>query len=177
MVTCEREPSGATAGLPMPGIELRVVAGEIELRGPQVMRGYRGHPPVDGWFRTGDLGELDPEGRLVVHARRSDLIVSGGENVYPAEIEAVLAAHPQVSEAAVVAAPDERWGQVGVAFVSAGATEAELRAFLRERLASFKLPARFVFVPARFVFVDALPRLANGKPDRRALQSSLQPDR
>lgn len=162
MVTCERAPSGDTAGTPMPGMEVRIESGEIEIRGPAVMRGYRGHPRVEGWFRTGDLGELDAHGRLIVHARRSDLILSGGENVYPAEIEAVLASHPRVREAAVVPAPDERWGQVGVAYVSADATDAELRAFLRERLAPFK-------VPARFVFVESLPRLPSGKLDRRAL--------
>ena len=162
MVTCEREPDGKTAGTPMPGMEVRVVGGEIEVRGPAVMRGYRGMPEVEGWFRTGDLGELDGEGRLLVHARRGDLIVSGGENVYPAEVEAVLLTHQGVREVAVVPAPDERWGQVGVAYLSATATEQELREFLRSRLAGFK-------IPQRFIFVDALPRLPSGKLDRRVL--------
>lgn len=164
MATCERpgEADGTTAGPPMPGMQVRIEGAEIELRGPQVMRGYLGAPPVTGWFRTGDLGDLDGRGRLVVHARRTDLIVSGGENVYPAEVEAALLAHPAVREAAVLPAPDERWGQVGVAYVASTASESELREFLRGRLAGFKLPARFVAV-------DALPRNAAGKVDRARL--------
>ena len=164
MATCERpgDADGTTAGPPIPGMELRIGA-EIELRGPAVMRGYLGAPPVDGWFATGDLGELDGRGRLIVHARRTDLIVSGGENVYPAEVEAALLAHPLVREATVLPAADARWGQVGVAYVSTDAAESDLRAFLRERIAKFKVPARFVVVPA-------LPRTAAGKVDRARLQ-------
>jgi O-succinylbenzoic acid--CoA ligase len=145
-------------------MQLRV-NNEIELRGPSLMRGYLGAPPQAGWFATGDLGELDARGRLIVHARRTDLIVSGGENVYPAEVEAALLAHPLVREAAVLPAPDDRWGQVGVAYVSTTAAESELRAFLRERIAKFK-------VPARFVVVDELPRNAAGKVDRARLQTA-----
>jgi O-succinylbenzoic acid--CoA ligase len=156
MVTCE--------GVPLPGMEARVVGGEIEVRGPALMRGYLGHEPVSGWFRTGDLGSIDSHGRLVVHARRGDLIISGGENVYPAEVEGALLAHPGVREAAVLPAPDERWGQVGVAYVSGTASENVLRDFLRERLARYK-------IPARFVFLEALPRNAAGKVDRSRLAS------
>ena len=165
MATCERPGAadGQTAGLPMPGLEVRIAGAEIEVRGPQVMRGYLGSPKVAGFFPTGDLGELDGRGRLVVHARRTDLIVSGGENVYPAEVEAALLAHPAVREAAVLPAPDDRWGQVGVAYVATDAAESELRAFLAGRLAKFK-------IPARFVPVAALPRNAAGKVDRRALR-------
>src|SRR5438045_4398003 len=124
-----------------------------------MMRGYLGQPPLQGeFFRTGDLGELDARGRLIVHARRGDLIVSGGENVYPAEVEAALLAHPAVREVAVLPAADARWGQVGIAYVSTEAAESELRAFLRDRLATFK-------VPARFVVVRELPRNAAGKVD------------
>ena len=154
MVTCE--------GVPLPGMEARVVGGEIEVRGPALMRGYLGHDPVSGWFRTGDLGSIDSHGRLVVHARRGDLIISGGENVYPAEVEGALLAHPDVREAAVLPAPDERWGQVGVAYVSGTASENALRDFLRERLARYK-------IPARFIFLEALPRNAAGKVDRARL--------
>ncbi len=154
MVTCE--------GVPLPGMEARVVGGEIEVRGPALMRGYLGHEPVNGWFRTGDLGSIDSHGRLVVHARRGDLIISGGENIYPAEVEGALLAHPDVREAAVLPAPDERWGQVGVAYVSATASENALRDFLRERLARYK-------TPARFIFLEALPRNAAGKVDRARL--------
>ncbi|MFN2547187.1 MAG: AMP-binding protein [Myxococcales bacterium] len=165
MATCERlgEADGATAGPPIPGMQVRVSKGEIEVRGPSVMRGYLGAKPLDDWFPTGDLGELDARGRLIIHARRTDLIVSGGENVYPAEVEAALLAHPLVREAAVLPAPDERWGQVGVAYVSTTAAESELRAFLRDRIAKFKVPARFVVVPE-------LPRNAAGKVDRARLQ-------
>jgi O-succinylbenzoic acid--CoA ligase len=164
MATCERlgDADGETAGPPMPGLEVKLEKAEILLRGPQVMRGYLGEEPVRGWFRTGDLGDLDSRGRLRVHARRTDLIISGGENVYPAEVEAALLAHPLVREAAVLPAPDERWGQVGVAYVATTAAESELRAFLRERLAMFKMPARFVVV-------QELPRNPAGKVNRAAL--------
>jgi O-succinylbenzoic acid--CoA ligase len=141
---------------------VKLETADILLRGLQVMRGYLGAEPVRGWFRTGDLGELDSRGRLRVHARRTDLIISGGENVYPAEVEAALLSHPRVREAAVLPAPDERWGQVGIAYVATSAPESELRAFLRERIAKFK-------VPARFVVVQELPRNAAGKVDRTAL--------
>ncbi len=165
MATCERPGAadGKTAGPPMPGLEVRLAGAEIEVRGPQVMRGYLGQAPVRGWFQTGDLGEVDPRGRLTVHARRTDLIVSGGENVYPAEIEAALLLHPAVREAAVLPEADARWGQVGVAYVATTAAESELRAFLLERLAKFK-------IPARFVPVSRLPRNAAGKVDRQALR-------
>ncbi len=159
-----------TAGRPLPGIEARIAEdGIVELRGPTVMRGYLDDEAatsrvlVDGWLRTGDLGEIDAAGCLTILARREDLIVSGGENVYPAEIERVLKEHPRVLEAAVIGVPDERWGQAPLAFVQApGVGEAELAAFVALRLASYKRP--------RISFVDAIPRLASGKPDRAALK-------
>ena len=171
MATCERagDADGKTAGPPLPGFELRLESGEICVRGPAVMRGYLGHEPIEGFFRTGDLGALDARGRLLVHARRADLIVSGGENVYPAEVEAALLAHPGVREAAVLPAPDERWGQVGVAYVAGSAPAAELREFLSERLAGYK-------IPARFVALDALPRNAAGKVDRLKLAAGASPE-
>jgi O-succinylbenzoic acid--CoA ligase len=169
-VTCERpgEADGATAGPSMPGMELRIQQGEIEVRGPALMLGYLGQPPLPrDWFRTGDLGALDDRGRLTVFARRVDLILSGGENVYPAEIEAALQEHPDVVEAAVVPVADPRWGQAGCAFVALR-NDCDLQAFLRGRLAGFK-------IPRQFVRVEALPRTAAGKVDRRALIRSLEP--
>ncbi len=168
MATCERpdQADGATAGPPLPGFEVRVEQGEVLVRGPAVMRGYLGHQPLRGdYFRTGDLGDIDARGRLVVHARRTDLIVSGGENVYPAEVEAALMAHPAVREAAVLPEPDARWGQVGVAYLVTSATDDELREHLRDRLARYKLPARFVRMAE-------LPRNAGGKVDRLRLRTA-----
>ena len=173
MVTCERtaDADGATSGSPLPGFEVQVDSdsGEIAVRGPALMRGYLGQEPLGrDFFKTADLGELDRRGRLVVHARRADLIVSGGENVYPAEVEAALLAHPAVREAAVLPAPDGKWGQVGVAYVVSSAGDGELREFLRGRIAAYK-------VPARFVHLAGLPRNAGGKVDRIRLASSISP--
>jgi O-succinylbenzoic acid--CoA ligase len=189
MATCERpdDADGTTAGPPLPGFEVRIDSmggrspvstrglspdstrglspgeGEVMVRGPAVMRGYLGHQPLEGrFFRTGDLGDLDARGRLTVYARRADLIVSGGENVYPAEVEAALLAHPAVREAAVLPEPDDRWGQVGVAYVVTSASDEELRRHLAGRLARYK-------VPARFVRMAELPRNASGKVDRLRL--------
>jgi O-succinylbenzoic acid--CoA ligase len=121
-----------------------------------------------GWLLTGDLGRLDGRGRLTVLARRTDLILSGGENVYPAEVEAVLATHPAVVEVAVVGRPDARWGQVPVAVVvpRPGASLGELRPWVGARLAAFK-------VPAEVLPVSALPRTAAGKVDRAAVQAAV----
>ena len=167
---------------PLPGHALRIVdeagractaggVGEICVRGPAVMRGYLGRPEAtaaalrDGWLHTGDIGSLDFEGRLRVFDRRDDLIVSGGENVYPAEIEAVLAMHPGVAEAGVVGAADERLGARPVAYWVAadGESEPRLREFCRARLAGYK-------IPVDFRRVDALPRGASGKLLRRELR-------
>ena len=170
-VTAERleDADGRTAGWPLPGVDLRVVDGEIEVRGPTLMLGYLGEPPLRGWFRTGDLGTIDDRGRLIVHARRTDVIVSGGENVYPAEVEAALLRHPDVVECSVLPWPDDEFGQVGCAAVVArrALSDAELREHCRALLAPFK-------VPRRFVAVDALPRNAAGKSDRVALARLFQ---
>ncbi len=146
--------------------------GEILVRGPTVMAGYVGDAAASeralagGWLHTGDIGRLDAEGRLFVLDRRSDLVVSGGENVYPAEVEGVLAEHPAVAEVAVTGRPDDRLGQRVVAFVvlreGRRAEAAELEAHARTRLAGFK-------VPRRWHFVSELPRTASGKLVRRAL--------
>ncbi|QRO01934.1 o-succinylbenzoate--CoA ligase [Archangium violaceum] len=177
------ESDGRTAGRPLPGMEVRIVSpegealgpgreGDIEVRGPTVMAGYLNRPEAtretvrDGWLRTKDMGMLDERGRLTVLSRRTDLIVRGGENIYPAELEAVLASHPAVQEAAVVGVPDARWGEVPVAFVAmrGGASLPEdLGAWCRESLAGFK-------VPARFLSIEALPRNAMGKLERTVLR-------
>jgi fatty-acyl-CoA synthase len=140
--------------------------GELVVRGPNVFAGYWRNAEAtaaafaDGWLLTGDVAERDGEGFYRIAGRIKDMIVSGGENVYPAEIEDVLAGHDAVLEAAVVGVPDERWGEACAAFVvlhdGASATEQELRDHCGERLARFK-------VPKTFAFVDALPRSSMGK--------------
>jgi O-succinylbenzoic acid--CoA ligase len=157
------------SGRPLPGNRIRIAPnGEILIRGPSVMKGYLHHPGAlaDGWLHTGDVGEIDADGMLRVLARREDLIVRGGENVYPAEIESALAEHPAVIESGVAGVPDARWGQSPVAFVHARApvSEAELIAFLRERLAGYK-------VPVRIHLTGPLPRNAAGKLLRSALRA------
>jgi O-succinylbenzoic acid--CoA ligase len=176
-----------SAGKPLFGTELRIEGpggvtlasggdGEIVVRGPTVTPGYFNRPEAtaqairDGWLHTGDIGYLDAEGYLYVLDRRDDLIVSGGENVYPAEIEAVLQSHPDVLEAGVWGAPDERWGQVPVAAAvlhpGAVVTPESLLAHCRERLAAYK-------TPARIELRDELPRNAAGKLLRNRLREVL----
>jgi O-succinylbenzoic acid--CoA ligase len=150
--------------------------GEIVIAGPTVCSGYLGEEAValesleQRWFFTGDIGFLDDEGYLYVLDRRDDLIVSGGENVYPAEVEHTLLGHPLVADAAVVGVPHENWGTRPVAAVvwrGNPATAAEaLTAHCRQCLAPFK-------IPARFVLVDEIPRSASGKLVRRQLRESF----
>lgn len=160
------------------GSSLPGKAGEIVVRGPNVTQGYfqREHENLDafheGWFHTGDLGYLDEEGFLYVLDRRSDLIISGGENIYPAEVEAVLLSHPAVFDAGVVGDASTAWGQVPVAFAVKKigfekVAEEEIRAFCRERLAHYKCPLRIYFV-------EQLPRNAANKLLRRTLAEWLQ---
>ncbi len=169
---------------PLQGTELRVVMGgrdaavgepgEILVRGPTVMAGYLGneeataHVIRDGWLHTGDVGLLDAEGGLHVLDRRDDLIVSGGENVYPAEVEAVLLGHPSVAEAGVASLPDADLGARVVAWIvlrdEAVADAATLSAYCSDRLAGYKQPREFQFV-------TSLPRTAAGKLQRRRLAS------
>ncbi|WP_172371824.1 o-succinylbenzoate--CoA ligase [Sporosarcina jiandibaonis] len=144
--------------------------GEVYIRGPHVTPGYIGHvsdqnPLIDGWLPTGDIGYFDEEGYLYIVDRRSDLIISGGENIYPAEIENVLASHPFISEAGVCGKDDDEWGSVPIAFVvvTENVSDEELRVFCRERLASYK-------VPKAFCFVEELPRNASNKLLRRELK-------
>jgi O-succinylbenzoic acid--CoA ligase len=163
-----------SAGKPLFGTEVRIESDEILVRGPTVTPGYLNRPTDTsrtlrgGWLHTGDLGRLDDEGYLYVLDRRDDLIVSGGENVYPAEIEATLQSHFAVQEAGVFGQPDERWGQVAVAVVvvrpnSIASTE-QLLEYCRERLARYK-------VPQHLIFETSLPRNAAGKLLRSELRS------
>lgn len=164
----ERVPSGAATAV-----------GEIVIRGPNVTAGYFNRPEEtarairDGWLHTGDLGYLDDEGFLYVLDRRKDLIISGGENVYPAEVEAVLLSHPSVAEAGVIGRADPRWGQVPVAFIRVkdGETwdEEALKQHCRKQLAAYKVPVRIYAVPA-------LPYNASGKLMRRELRRWLPKD-
>ena len=147
--------------------------GEICIRGPHVTPGYIGKfaeraATEDGWLKTGDIGYLDKEGYLYVIDRRSDLIISGGENIYPAQIENVLVAHPAVKEAGVCGIEDKIWGQVPIAFVvlKQQMTEDELMDFCKERLASYKLPKQIHFV-------HELPRSGSNKLLRRKLKEIL----
>jgi len=161
------------AGKPYPYVECDVSgAGELLVRGPNVFPGYWRNPDAtaetirDGWLHTGDLVERDPEGYYRVRGRLKELVISGGENVYPAEVEAVLHEHPAVADAAVVGVPDERWGEACAAFVvlTDEATEDALRAFCADRLARFK-------VPKSFHLVNELPRNSMGKIQKSELRA------
>ncbi len=168
-----------SAGTPIHGVEIEVrdpatgepvptgEPGEIWVRSAQIMGGYWGKPDAtaaavteDGWLRSGDGGHLDADGYVYVTDRIKDMIISGGENIYPAEIERVLAEHPSVGDVAVIGVPDERWGEVPMAIVvaapGASVDEAALLAFCREQIAAFKCP-KSVDV------VDELPRNPTGK--------------
>lgn len=158
-----------SVGRAAPGAELRIDrpdasgVGEVHARGDHLFM-----VDAEGWLHSGDLGRIDPEGYVYLSGRHSDMIIRGGENVHPLEVETVLAAHPGVAEAAVVGVPDERLGQRVVAFVVPTEGEAPdpetLRAFARTRLSGFK-------VPERWYFVGELPRNTNGKVLRRALRA------
>jgi fatty-acyl-CoA synthase len=147
--------------------------GEMHIRGAHLSAGYWNDPAAtaasylpDGWFRTGDLARRDEEGFFYIAGRRKEMFISGGVNVYPAEIEGELVAHPAVSDAAVVAVPDETWGESGVAFVVSEADEAELRRWLGSRIAKYK-------IPGRFEFLEALPRTPYGKVLKEELRKRL----
>jgi O-succinylbenzoic acid--CoA ligase len=156
----------AYEGVPLDGVEVRVVDGEIHVRGPMLLRAYRdGDDPkdADGWLATGDAGAFDG-GRLTVHGRIRDLIITGGENVWPTAVERVLATHPAVAEVLVVGRPDPEWGQRVVAVVVPSGSVAppsldELRAHAKEALPAFA-------APTVLELVAALPRTATGKARR-----------
>ncbi len=172
-------------GRPLPDVEVQIVGddgrtlapgevGEICVRTPRVMKGYAGSaesPLVrDGWLPTRDMGWMDEDGYVYVAGRKDDMIIRGGENIAPAEVEAVLQSHPAVEEAAVIGLPDLEWGQRVAAFVvlrpGASATAEALGTFCRERLASFKKPELFEFVPE-------LPKNQMGKILRRDLRAKI----
>jgi fatty-acyl-CoA synthase len=164
------------AGRPYPFVEVRLSAEEeLQVRGPNVFAGYWRNPEAtaaaftpDGWLHTGDVAERDDEGFYRIKGRLKDMYISGGENVYPAEVETVLHEHPAVRDAAVVGVPDERWGEVGVAFVVAdGVEESELIGWCSERLARFK-------VPTSVRFVGEVPRNSLGKIQKQGLLEAAQ---
>jgi acyl-CoA synthetase (AMP-forming)/AMP-acid ligase II len=179
-----------SVGTPMTNVEVRVVdddmrdvpvgeVGEIVYRGPMVMKEYWNNPVATaeafrgGWFHSGDLVRRDDEGYVYVVDRKKDMIISGGENIYCAELENVVADHPKVAEVAVIGVPDECWGETPVAVVVARdpaepPSTDEIRAFCRERLASYKLPRRTVTV-------DSLPRNAGGKVLKTELRERYGP--
>jgi acyl-CoA synthetase (AMP-forming)/AMP-acid ligase II len=148
--------------------------GEIVLRSEQVMRGYWNQPEAtasamcDGWYHTGDAGYLDPDGYLYIYDRVKDMIISGGENIYPAEVESALFGHPAVADVGVIGVPDERWGEAVKAIVvrreGVEITEAELIAYCRECIAHYK-------VPKSVDFAETLPRNASGKILKRELRA------
>ncbi|HEV7763360.1 MAG TPA: AMP-binding protein [Thermoanaerobaculia bacterium] len=147
--------------------------GEMWIRGPHVSKGYWNNEAAtreayadDGWFRTGDLARRDEDGFFYIAGRRKEMFISGGVNVYPAEIEAELLAHPSVSDAAVVAIPDDTWGEVAIAFVVGSVSEGELTEWLASRIAKYK-------IPKRFLFIDALPRTPYGKVVKAELVTVL----
>lgn len=150
--------------------------GELGLRGPHVCKGYWNNPSAtaaaidsEGWFHTGDLARCDEEGFFYIAGRSKDMYISGGVNVYPAEIEAELLKYPAVRDAAVIGVPHATWGEVGVAFVVAAGANCsadELTNFLANKLAKYKLPREFVFV-------DVLPRTAYGKVVKAELKESF----
>lgn len=164
----DRAPDG-DCGLPLPGTDVKIVDGEILFRGPTQMSGYRGQPVVaeGAWLHTGDMGELRADGRLVVHARRTDLIVTGGENVYPAEVELALRAVEGVLEAVVVGVDDARWGQTVLAIVvlEEGMTEERVLGRASLELAPHKRPRRVLAVDG------PIPRTSKGEVDRMAART------
>jgi acyl-CoA synthetase (AMP-forming)/AMP-acid ligase II len=185
----DHDPAGnarmRSAGLPLPGVELKVIdeagnslpvntVGEIATRSPSNMAGYwkldeatAKTIDADGWLRTGDAGYLDEDGYLFIHDRVKDMIISGGENIYPAEVESAVYGHPSVAEVAVIGVPDDKWGEAVKAVVALkpGARRSRRHHRLRaDRIAGFK-------APKSVDFIDALPRNASGKILRRELRA------
>jgi len=188
----DHDPDGPNAhrlrscGVAGPGVEVRIVdeegadvatigdVGEIWVKSLQVMAGYWKNPEataeaiVDGWFKTGDAGYMDADGYLYIHDRVKDMIVSGGENVYPAEVENAMMSHPEIQDVAVIGVPDDKWGEVPKAIVvpiaDASPDPAEILAYARERLAGFK-------TPKSVDFVTELPRNPTGKVLKKDLRA------
>lgn len=178
-----------SVGVPLPGVAARIVdpetetplpageVGELQIKGAHVCKGYWRQPDKtaqaftpDGWLRTGDLGTREPDGYYTLKGRAKDLIITGGLNVYPPEVELVLMEHPAVAACAVIGCPDEEWGEQVVAVIipnaGAAANEAEICAFCREQLAAYK-------APRRVVFVDSFPANALGKVQKAKLRETL----
>jgi O-succinylbenzoic acid--CoA ligase len=159
-------------GEPLDNVELKIVEGEIFLRCPMLMCGYRDEQSIsleDGWYATGDMGEIN-NGKLSVHGRKTDMIITGGENVWPSVVEASLSSHPMISQVVVRGTPDTNWGQRVVAYVvlndSLNTSEESLLSNLREHVKQ-KLPA---FCAPQQVFVlDQIPRTSLGKVDVQGL--------
>lgn len=189
----DHDPSGPrkhllrSCGRAIPSVEVRIVdtataldmpvgeVGEIWCRSAQVMKGYWNNPAAtaesitpEGWFKSGDAGYMDAEGYVYIHDRVKDMIVSGGENVYPAEVENVLMAHPAVADVAVIGVPHERWGETAKAIIvkraGVNASEAEIIAYCVERLAKFKCPTSVTWI-------DVLPRNPTGKILKKDLRA------
>lgn len=184
LAPADAEAHPGSAGRPLPGVAVRIAdpaadgTGEIQVRTPGAFLGYLGQPEataaafeVDRWLRTGDAGRIDADGFLHVLDRRDDLVISGGENIVPAEVEAVIVTHPGIAEAGVAGRPDPTWGSVPVASVVPRPgvpvpTDAEMRAFCLARLAPYK-------VPVAFMVVATLPRTSSGKLRRSELRAAL----
>ncbi len=178
-----------SVGMPLPGVDVRVVQsetggvlptgeiGDVQLRGPNVFKGYWGQPEktaksfsADGWFKTGDLGFLDADGYLTLCGRSKDLIISGGLNIYPPEVERVIMEHPAVNACAVIGCPDPEWGEKVTAVVVLHkpglVTSDELIRFCREKLAAYKSPKSILFR-------EDLPRNAMGKVQKAELRKAV----
>jgi acyl-CoA synthetase (AMP-forming)/AMP-acid ligase II len=189
LLPADHDPSNVermrSCGKAISGVEVRVIGadgadlppgevGEIILRSAQVMKGYWNRPEAnasairDGWFYTGDAGYFDADGYLYIHDRVKDMIISGGENVYPAEVETAMFGHPAVADVGVIGVPDARWGEAVKAIVvrkpGVGVTEAELIAYCRERIAHYK-------APKSVDFAESLPRNPSGKILKRVLRA------
>jgi acyl-CoA synthetase (AMP-forming)/AMP-acid ligase II len=179
-----------TVGIAFPGQQIRIVDeagnelptgadGEVIITGPNVMRGYLGRPDetarviVDGWLHTGDIGHLDTEGYLTLVGRSKDMVIRGGENIYPKEIEDVLTSDPTVLDAAVIGAPDDKWGEVVTAYVQPrpGHTidPEALQALCARKLAGYKRPTSITVI-------DAIPKNAVGKTDKAPLRAAQLKD-
>ncbi|MGB7372102.1 AMP-binding protein, partial [Erythrobacter sp.] len=182
----EGSPRMRSVGTPLAGVEVKIIdedgatvppgtVGEIATRSSKNMRGYYNNPDAtaetidaEGWLRTGDAGYLDEDGYLYIHDRVKDMIISGGENIYPAEVENALYSHPAIADVAVIGIPSEKWGEEVKACVvmkeGEALTESEVIAHAREHIAGYKCPKSIDFI-------DALPRNPSGKILRRELRA------